>query len=632
MLHKRNTSSLHSQFYDDSSAGDRDVGGSVESSTSEAFVAEEEELLEEQVLAKRESIAVVRLRMLVFLVLLLSTLAVALCVYFYVSRSEMAQFEMQFQQDTYKILQSFGSALDLTLGGIDLLVVDLVSFAVHTNQQWPYVTVPDFTVRAEKTRALSKAVYVSVYPFVPKGQRYIWQNYSSIYGPQWVQQALAMQKKEGLYTDIFDELNITHVNYFNVIYSYAELNKPKSEQGKVGESPDSPGPWMPIWQTSPVIPTVGSPYNWDLLSLRNANESMVAVLDTHLVSLTEAYLIAAKNDTAALLANENEANFISYYLTSGEEPMEPVSDILYPILEDANEWIVEHGQFYKPTNHKLGGFLSITFYWRDLIKGILPQGSNGIVVVIDNPCNPTFTYQINGPMVQYLGVGDYHESRFNHLEIQSELQDLEKYLLTGASTYSGIPVNPDYCPFTVRVYPSTIMLNTYVTDNRIIFTVGTVLIFAFTSAVFLLYDCWVERRQRIVMKSAVRTNEIVASFFPSTVRERIFLHQEEKKMKEKHKELNKNAFTNKVWTAREAEKLSTVDNSLPIADFFPETTILFADLAGFTAWSSQREPAQVFIMLETLYEAFDKIAKRRGVFKIETIGDCYVAGTSRSRC
>lgn len=243
---------------------------------------------------------------------------------------------------------------------------------------------------------------------------------------------------------------------------------------------------------------------------------MVAVLDTHLVSLTEAYLIAAKNDTAAILANEDEANFISYYLTSGEEPMEPVSDILYPILEDANEWILERGPAYPPSGHVLGGFLSITFYWRDLIKGILPQGSNGIVVVIDNPCNPTFTYQINGPTVQYLGVGDYHESQFNYLEIQSELKDLEKFLITGTSTYSGIPVNPDYCPFTVRVYPSTIMLNTYVTDNRIIFTVGTVLIFAFTSAVFLLYDCWVERRQRIVMKSAVRTNQIVASFFPST--------------------------------------------------------------------------------------------------------------------
>jgi Adenylate and Guanylate cyclase catalytic domain len=66
-------------------------------------------------------------------------------------------------------------------------------------------------------------------------------------------------------------------------------------------------------------------------------------------------------------------------------------------------------------------------------------------------------------------------------------------------------------------------------------------------------------------------------------------------------------------------------SSPPIADLFPDATVLFADLAGFTAWSSSRDPVQVFALLEVLYGAFDKIALRRGVFKIETIGDCYLA-------
>ena len=30
----------------------------------------------------------------------------------------------------------------------------------------------------------------------------------------------------------------------------------------------------------------------------------------------------------------------------------------------------------------------------------------------------------------------------------------------------------------------------------------------------------------------------------------------------------------------------------PIADLFTETTILFADIAGFTAWASVREPSK----------------------------------------
>jgi class 3 adenylate cyclase len=42
--------------------------------------------------------------------------------------------------------------------------------------------------------------------------------------------------------------------------------------------------------------------------------------------------------------------------------------------------------------------------------------------------------------------------------------------------------------------------------------------------------------------------------------------------------------------------------------------------AGFTAWSSVRQPAEVFTLLETLYRAFDAIAARHKVFKVETIG------------
>ena len=51
--------------------------------------------------------------------------------------------------------------------------------------------------------------------------------------------------------------------------------------------------------------------------------------------------------------------------------------------------------------------------------------------------------------------------------------------------------------------------------------------------------------------------------------------------------------------------------SRPIADLFPETSVLYADIAGFTSWSSAREPNQVFTLLETIYRAFDEIAKVR---------------------
>ena len=61
----------------------------------------------------------------------------------------------------------------------------------------------------------------------------------------------------------------------------------------------------------------------------------------------------------------------------------------------------------------------------------------------------------------------------------------------------------------------------------------------------------------------------------------------------------------------------------PNADLFPDTTVEFADIAGFTAWSSERQPSEVFHLLETVWAALDAAAITLGVYKIETVGDCY---------
>ena len=86
----------------------------------------------------------------------------------------------------------------------------------------------------------------------------------------------------------------------------------------------------------------------------------------------------------------------------------------------------------------------------------------------------------------------------------------------------------------------------------------------------------------------------------------------------------------KLEKEKENEKnplFKVVPDDKPIANLYPSCTVLFADLVGFTSWSAHHSPTEVFQLLETLYGSFDRIAKRRGVFKVETIGDCYVAVT-----
>jgi class 3 adenylate cyclase len=64
-----------------------------------------------------------------------------------------------------------------------------------------------------------------------------------------------------------------------------------------------------------------------------------------------------------------------------------------------------------------------------------------------------------------------------------------------------------------------------------------------------------------------------------------------------------------------------------IADRFPEVTVLFADLVDFTRSSDQSSPERVVQVLDDLFSAFDRLARRYGLEKIKTVGDAYmVAG------
>jgi hypothetical protein len=318
-------------------------------------------------------------------------------------------------------------------------------------------------------------------------------------------------------------------------------------------------------------------------------------------------------------SSEEEEQWALYnkdFIPPNENPMEPVSDLYYPIINDVDSVEVAGARDYNGSEHTFVGMLAASIYWRDLMKDILPANSSSVIVVVTNPCNLPFSYQINGPRVRYLGVGDRHESQYDELVMESPLSNLNAYSARD-SEYTGAPLDP-YCPFTLHVYPSIEMEQVYMSNDPIIFTVVAVFIFIFTSLVFLLYDFMVERRQKLVMKSAVRTNAIVSSLFPEAVRDRLYPAEQE----EGDKKPFSSAKIQRKWKQVEQNKAETNLLGRPIAELYPETTVLFCDIAGFTEWSSKRQPWEVFHLLETIYGEFDKIARRRQVFKVETIGDC----------
>lgn len=153
-----------------------------------------------------------------------------------------------------------------------------------------------------------------------------------------------------------------------------------------------------------------------------------------------------------------------------------------------------------------------------------------------------------------------------------------------------------HCSYSFSFYASSLYYDQDSNDLPMIFTIVVSIIFIATSMTFCMYDGFVRRRNAKVLDAAAESNAIISSLFPVNVRDRLF---EEAKQKAKTKKKNKrnpagiksqlkNMMADGGLDRKEAK--TDVDDLIyegkPIADLFPETTILFADIAGFTAWSS----------------------------------------------
>lgn len=66
---------------------------------------------------------------------------------------------------------------------------------------------------------------------------------------------------------------------------------------------------------------------------------------------------------------------------------------------------------------------------------------------------------------------------------------------------------------------------------------------------------------------------------------------------------------------------------LAIADHFPNVSVLFADMVGFTKFASEIGPIELIVKLNSIFSEFDKLTEQYGLEKIKTIGDGYMVAS-----
>lgn len=329
------------------------------------------------------------------------------------------------------------------------------------------------------------------------------------------------------------------------------------------EPEDSEGPFMPSWLGSPVIPTY-APYNWNGLAYEAFAKGLSFSMESKSVVMTSIANHADPNDPVAVAQAATTSNWAIPYVGEDEDPNEPFADMYYPVIDKIEDVVL------KPSKDtKALGVVAFSFFWRHILRNILPPNSKGLVLVFENPCGKqSFTYQIDGKTPIFLGFGDKHEDMetYEELAMSRNLTDL----INLDGLYTGLPMSDEFCPYTITVYPSSKMEAIHVTTDPVIFTVVAASIFIFTSLIFLSYDYFANRRQRLIKNRAVASANIVSSLFPEQVRGQLY---EDNEARDNQKQLGRkgqfrkaNALINSALVGR------------PNAQLYLNTTVFMADL------------------------------------------------------
>jgi class 3 adenylate cyclase len=523
------------------------------------------------------------LRAFVVLGLLSAAVIVITFIYIYMTNAEEDAFRSEFDEIAAMIVDSFLLDTRFKFGAAQTIATTMTGLIETGAMNKLNMTVSSFDEITRAQRLLSFATMVAWSPILNTEEE----------------------------REAFEEFAVTKESSSQSLSSSYGIFRIEEGTGAVND--DSPPPYHPIWLQS-VLFEVKSSIMYNQFSEGVRSKALTRMLESKIPVMSAQFY--------------REGDFYDLY---GGRVGDPFVILYYPVLGPDRETVV--------------GSIASEFGIRAYIQSVWPPRSDLVDIVLENSCGQVSTYKIDGKELVPVAEGDAREEKFRDMTVSSTFEDFDTIvrLSSPSTTTPSAATESDYCRYRFHVQATSELEAEYKTNEPRVFAGMAAAIFLFTSAVFIAYDYLVIRRQQKVMENARRSNAIVSSLFPKAFRDR--LYEENVTPVDRNRgptfakssrcltgPVKANSRRSSLLTPKTRLKTFLVEDgptqeesSEPIADLFPETTVMFLDIAGFTAWSSEREPTQVFTLLETVYRAFDNLADKLGVFKIETIGDSYVA-------
>jgi len=439
----------------------------------------------------------------------------------------------------------------------------ITSYALDEGSDWPMVTVPHFEMRGTTTNKLSLALMVVLSPIVPLLDREAWETYATA-NQDWIVEGLDWDpdfRRDYMSVEGYELTNIS-----SHIWHYGPNHQPINERGR--------GPYMPVWQMAPA-PHDPSIVNYNLLDYPVFEKAYNGVMETELP------VLSGLTDLEWLYGGAVQDSHLN-----------PHSFLLYPVHQTFPEELESESQA-----NPIVATTTAVLPWDNYFSNLMPSEAEGLIVVMRDTCGDVFTYRIDGGTASFLGLGDLHDTQYTYLEESADFVDFLQYNFSRTRSH---------CEYFLYIYPSTTLHEKYLTANPVMYTTIVVAVFFLTTMVFVLYDFFVQQRNDLVVAKAKKSNAIVSALFPKNVRDRIMQEAEE----QVEAEMAQKAFKKKFGVAAKSQLKTFLSDGAaanvgpqnqqpglkggeggaiafagkPIADLFPSATVMFADIAGFTAW------------------------------------------------
>lgn len=447
---------------------------------------------------------------------------------------------------------------------MELLATGITSDAQALDVQWPLMTVANFDLMVEAFLNLTSADVVGFSPIVTDNTRQDWENYTA------ASSQYAVNASDSLWND----------------------------NGLILEN--ALGPFVPVWQMAPFPSNGGIAVNFDLSTLETFSAAFASMQQSKQTSLSQP---VAQNISLAFQGLHSEPGMDV-----------PYSLLLHPVYRDFGK------------GSEIVGTLTalLQLHGVFLLSGFGNHHLDRLFIVIRDTCGKNYTYSILDTTAEFLGMEDMHDSSYDSM--------VETVFLT--EELYGVNNNFD-CGYILDIYPTRELEDSFDDNTQFVYPAIGASIFLATGLLFWYYNWTVKRLHQQLTNEAAASNNMLKSMFPAIVHRRLVEDQLSEHHHREHSTVEMESVAPKRSSilSRESHiedengEVNGVYKSKPIADLFPHCTIFFADISGFTAWSSEREPGHIFALLETIFRTFDKLAQQMKVFKVETIGDCYVSVT-----